>query len=508
MTAIRLVAWREYKQYVTTRGFWISLLMFPVFLALGLFLPSILESSQPTRHFVLIDQSGLFEDAIEERFERRYQQQVLRALVVYAQVFATPEAKDNNQIPEMFRDPSNLDVDAFLDQGGTSRAIEKIRPHLIENAPPFSPPRRLLREVPVPAGVDPRASLEDIAAAIAPYLTGQRQISVDGDGEELFAAILIPAEAAGADWSEAVIEYWSTNLGDGDLRDEVRAVMNDILREREYASRGIDTAVIDEVQDLSAQINSFDPRRAEAEDSAIGLQDRLEQFIPFALAYVLWVSLFTVSNLLLTNVVEEKSNKIIEVLLSSVTANELMIGKLIGVLAVGMTTVLVWLSLSITAFAALPTGNSAFGPSLVNLFLTTPLLPAFLFYFIMGYVILGAVFLAVGGMSSSLSDAQTYLGPLTFVQIVPLILLAFIFRDPNGVLASFMSWVPIYTPYIMMMRVSADPPLFDIIGTTVLIILTALFILNAMGRLFRRSILRTGQPPKFMEIFRLLRRGE
>jgi ABC-type Na+ efflux pump permease subunit len=91
------------------------------------------------------------------------------------------------------------------------------------------------------------------------------------------------------------------------------------------------------------------------------------------------------------------------------------------------------------------------------------------------------------------------------IMMVPLLTMMFIPKDPNGTLATFLSWVPIYTPFVMMNRAAADPPLRDLIGTTVLLVVTNIGMLWLCGRIFRTGILRTGQPPKFRELFRWLR---
>jgi ABC-2 type transport system permease protein len=89
--------------------------------------------------------------------------------------------------------------------------------------------------------------------------------------------------------------------------------------------------------------------------------------------------------------------------------------------------------------------------------------------------------------------------------MVPLLTMRFIPKDPNGTLASILSWIPIYTPFIMMNRAAADPPLFDLIGTTLLLIASTAAALWLAGKIFRIGVLRTGQPPRLLELVRWLR---
>jgi ABC-type Na+ efflux pump permease subunit len=89
--------------------------------------------------------------------------------------------------------------------------------------------------------------------------------------------------------------------------------------------------------------------------------------------------------------------------------------------------------------------------------------------------------------------------------MVPMLTMMFIPKDPNGTVATVLSWIPIYTPFIMMNRAAADPPLFDLIGTMVLLIVCMILALWMAGKIFRIGVLRTGQPPKLLEMLRWVR---
>jgi len=137
----------------------------------------------------------------------------------------------------------------------------------------------------------------------------------------------------------------------------------------------------------------------------------------------------------------------------------------------------------------------------------TPLLIfAIPFYYLAGYVVLSMLFLAVGVMSESMQDAQAYLTPLIMILVVPYALLptsaAF---DPHALAPRIMSWIPLYTPFAMLTRMGGEVHLWEFIGTGVLLIAFAWLEWVMLGRLFRRSLLRTGQP-KLMDAFRLMGR--
>jgi len=92
------------------------------------------------------------------------------------------------------------------------------------------------------------------------------------------------------------------------------------------------------------------------------------------------------------------------------------------------------------------------------------------------------------------------------VLMVPMITMFFIPRDPNGTLATVLSWIPLYTPFVMMNRAAADPPAFDLYGTMILLVVSAGGMLWASARIFRIGMLRTGQPPRLLELLRWITR--
>ncbi|MEO1136534.1 MAG: ABC transporter permease, partial [Pseudomonadota bacterium] len=206
--------------------------------------------------------------------------------------------------------------------------------------------------------------------------------------------------------------------------------------------------------------------------------------------------------LLLTNTIEERSNKIVEILLSSVTAGQLMMGKLIGIAAVGLTMPAIFLIGGLAASLTVAQSSENFiGIAIATLF-SSPLLLIYLFYFFCAYSIFAMIFLAIGAVSNSLQDAQSYMGPVMILVFAPLPFMIMVFQNPNGFIASVLTWIPIYTPYAVMMRAAADPPLWEILGATALMLAFAIVLMRTMGRIFRNAILQAS-PPKAREVWRL-----
>ena len=456
-----LVAWREYAENAKTRGFWISLFMFPVIIFVSVNVSILLQTKgTPIRHYILVDQSGEFAVLVEAR-------------------------------------------------------LEQLKPRTESGANPSRAPQRLFQPATVPAMIDTNADLASLARVLKPYLRGDKNVEANGREVKLDAAILIPrdieaqivrprAEPARAKATGNGIQYWSANLTDTTIRDEIERAVNGEIRRREYLARGLDSAAIREIEATHAPFASLNPNK-EAGKEAVNAADIIRQWAPSGFVYLLWVAIFTISQMLLNNIIEEKSNRIIEVLLSSVTPGELMMGKLFGIAATGLTMVSVWMA-SLFGVLVWKSGVASNVASQLLLTLrTSHLIPMFLIYFLLGYLMYAALILALGSVCNTIKEAQSYMGMITMIMMVPLLTMTFIPKDPNGTLARVLSWIPLYTPFTMMNRVNANPPSVDLIGTMILLLASTAAALWMAGKIFRIGILRTGQPPKIAEMLRWIK---
>jgi len=511
MRYVLLIAWREFAETVKTRGFWIGILLFPALIVLGVQVPRLIEKKGiPTRQFVLVDRTGslapVIRSALAER-ELKRQEDALREFARTAKY----------QEPFSYFVSSNrvLDLPGWKQSAGTNwLAVSG-----------FSSPKPRFAEVALPAGVHDEGSLENVAEALRPWLRGDRKLASGGGEASLFAAVLIPSNLAELAAQPAVggsnlatgLQYWSENLADTALLEAVQAPVNAELRRRAYEGRGLDPALVRALEQTRAPVVSLNPKKAAGEEQ-VGLSDRLRQWLPSAFVYLLWVAIFSVAQMLLTSVIEEKSNRIIEVLLSSVTPGELMLGKLLGIAAAGLTMlatwiggmllVIVWKAAAVTPEqAAVVGGGASLSLDLAGILRTTWLLPAFVVYFILGYLLYAGLIIALGSTCNTIKEAQSFMSVIIVFLMVPLFTMTFIPRDPNGVLATVLSWIPPYTPFVMMNRMTADPPMRDVVGTLVLLVAFTGLVLWGAGRVFRIGILRTGQPPKLVELFRWLRQS-
>ena len=553
-----LIAWREFAENAKTKGFWLGLLLFPAIITASIQVPILLEKKgTPTRHFVLVDGSGEFVAVLAEAFERAHQRRVLGALRDYAGENLA-RSGDRPALLSEFADTKDGTVDKFRARGGAAWFLAQLAPGLRTNAPAFKPPELRFRREPLPEGVPAQAPPDIVAQQLRPWLRGEQKLSVDGQDEPLFAAVIIPPDllaqvkgkGAAADRTRETerglpgrsgsaagtapeipaasaaaaklaalpvrgIQYWSENLADNALPELIESTVNAELRRREYVERGLDQATVRDIEQTRAPVTSLNPKKAAGEET-VGLADRIRQWLPSAFVYLLWVAIFAIAQMLLTSVIEEKSNRIIEVLLSSVTPGEIMVGKLLGIASIGLTMLAVWIGSFVVivlwkaagispAQAAAAGGMAQVPGDIATLLRTTWLLPAFALYFLLGFLFYSGLILALGSTCNTLKEAQSFMGVIVLFLMVPLMLMTYIPRDPNGPLATALSWFPPYTPFVMMNRVTADPPMRDVVGTLVLMVVATAGVLWGAGKIFRTGILRTGQPPRLLELFRWLK---
>jgi ABC-2 type transport system permease protein len=504
-----LIAWREFVENTRTKGFWFGILLLPVIWILAAQLPGwIARKGTPTRHFVLVEKGTNFSPVIRAALESMERRRIEREWRTWAAARLRPGETLAERSERVF------DLDA-------ARAETASR--LRTNAGTFVPPRARFREVPLPPGVTFTGDFTRLETDLRPFLRGEKRFAVPGNGDaamtSLFAAVLLPA--GGSDPStnghsvRTAVRFWCENQADTDLRDAVETAVNRELRRREYAHLGVDPATVARIEGTSASISTFNPQKAAGEEK-VGLSDLIRQWAPSAFVYLLWVAIFSIAQMLLNSVIEEKSNRIIEVLLSSVTPGELMTGKLIGIASVGLVMVATWIgTLAMVALYFASTSSAAAGGGssqmaqlpmdVASLLTSTWILPAFALYFLFGYVLYAGIFLAIGSTCNTVKEAQNYMGVVVLLLMVPLLAMTYIPRDPNGPIAVVLSWIPLYTPFTMMNRVTANPPIRDVIGTLILLLAFDVIVIWACGRIFRIAVLRTGQPPTLRQLLDWIR---
>lgn len=220
-------------------------------------------------------------------------------------------------------------------------------------------------------------------------------------------------------------------------------------------------------------------------------------FIPLAFMLLLWSSVWVTGNYLLTSTIEEKSNRVIEVLLSAVSPLELLTGKILGQCAVGLVMLAMYGGVGLTTATSLGYAH-----------LVPPEKLAYLgVYFVMAFLMVAATMTAVGAAVSELRDAQTLLGPVTIVFMLPLFSWFFVSENPDSLFARVISFIPPMTPFAMILRVTSveSVPGWEILATSLVGFGGVVAMVWAAARIFRVGILLSGKPATPAEMWKWLR---
>jgi ABC-2 type transport system permease protein len=214
---------------------------------------------------------------------------------------------------------------------------------------------------------------------------------------------------------------------------------------------------------------------------------------------LMFMSVMIVGQPMLTSVIEEKQQRIAEVLLGSVSPFQLMMGKLLGNVGVALTIVAIYLGGGY--FVAQHYGYTELVPA--------SLLMWFIAFEIMACLLFGSVFIAVGAACTEIKEAQSMLMPVMVVLVMPMMVWFNVMQEPLSNFATWISLFPPATPLLMLLRVAASPmvPLWQPVLGMILVVAAAVLCIFAAGRVFRIGILLQGKAPKMSELMGWIARG-
>ncbi|HET9192626.1 MAG TPA: ABC transporter permease [Vicinamibacterales bacterium] len=448
MKRIPLIAQREFMATVSNRGFLIGLFIFPALIALFLLAGPRLRSvaSQPrvVGTVAVIDPTG--------------------------------------QITPMLR--STLDAPA----------IEKRRR---ENA------MRTMRGIPggVPDAVVQRAvgRVPSLTLAERPADTDldaeKRKLTSDDPATRLLALVVVHTDATQGAAGSAEFGTYDLYVSRG-LDEDTETTLHDSLREALVAAR-MNVAALDPNR-IEVMTRVTRPEAVVVTDAGEQSgQRRFMRFLPFMVGLLLFVGVITGGQTLMTSTVEEKSSRVVEVLLSAVSPFELMAGKLIGQLGVGLLAMSIYLGLGLLALY-----------SFAMLGIIDPLLIVYLLvFFLITYLIFGALMMSIGAAVNEIQEAQSLMGPVMLLLILPYLLSPMIGRAPNSPLSVALSFIPPVNTIAMMTRMASDvpPPAWQVWLTLVVGIAGACAAVWFAGKVFKVGLLMHGKPPNVRTLIRWAR---
>ena len=508
MSDILIVARREFLQYVRTRGFLLTLFFIPAWLVLGGLLQHIATETKQVRHFVVVDETGRFIPAIDRALAQEAERGSFRALAAYVADKSDTD-KLKGQVPDAAKllrgdanDPATLA--RFDAAGGSNGLLAKLQPLLDgQSDSDFVAPDAELQRIDLPPALEAAVRNGD-RTALGPALKGDTPIATAKGPVSLFAIAVIPP---GFSIDAPAIEYWGENQTDPAVQNFLRRALQDELRLQTAAQLRLDPPAVHRLLDTSVLLVRFNPANADAKGGAITKGDILRVFLPFGISLLLLVAILSISSMLLMAVIEEKSSRVIELILASTSAYRLMAGKLLGAAAAAVILMAGWVFGAGGALSLLThSPMSEVATALVQAHALDDL-PAMLLCFICGLAIHTTIFLGVGAMARSFQEAQSYLGPLLFVLFAPLGFVTIVYNDPNGFTATALSFSPLHAPFFLMMRLPDNPPPVSTAIAFVWMLICTIAILRLMVLGFTRFILPGERAPLIPALWRRFRSG-
>jgi len=429
---------REYRASVRTKSFLISVLLVPIMMGGGFLAMIIMEKNKDTddKHFVVIDYSGLMETPLKKALDTRNNEEIFNA--------RTGDKIDAAYIVE-FMEPNEQDLDG----------------------------QRL--------ALSDRVEKQELHAFI-----------------EIGPDILHPA----GEGKEAYLKYYSQHSFNDQIRYWFQNVVNNNLREMRAAELNLDDI---QAQDLLWWINvegmgvaTVDKKTGEQVDA-----ERTNELQTFLVPYVLLILMFMLVMMSaipqLSSVMEEKSEKIAEVLLGTITPFQFMMGKVMGGIGVSLT------------IAAIYVGAGVFTLNYLGMQSLIPVdvLPWFFIFTVFFILMVGSGMAALGATCNDNKDAQSLTFPGILPAIIPMFLIAPIIADPTGPLATTMAFIPPFTPTIMVMRMASSVtiPMWQPVVGLIGVILYTLLTVWIGARVFRTAILIQGQKPTLATLYKYAVKG-
>ncbi len=463
---VAAIAWREFSSTVLTKAFLIGAFLIPMLAALAI--PLIIKFTEEAKapplegKIAIVDKSG----AVVAGVEKRLSEEGIATLI------AETSSMVQKQLAEQLGDEAGKWKEQ-LDNPIVQSAI----------AQGFGPPPVLTVEG-HPADTDTEALRERLkpsAGGSADALVGLAVVASDAvqkaEGSETFGGYELFIRAKTDDRHIGLI----------------RRGMREAVLEARYAAAGVDAEDVEALTTVSA------PRTKEITDTGDAREatTALNMMLPFGFMILLIMSVMVGGQYLLTTTIEEKSSRVVEVLLSAVSPMQLMTGKILGQMCVGVVMLAVYAGVGIATLVAFAKADLISADKLVYLGI----------YFVLAYFIFASFMAAIGSAVNELREAQSLQTPVMLTVMLPYFFWLPITRDPNSTLAFVLSMVPPMSPFAMVVRIaSSEPPPFWQIALSMAI--TAAFALGCVwfaAKVFRIGLLMFGKPPNFRTLVRWVR---
>jgi len=317
-----------------------------------------------------------------------------------------------------------------------------------------------------------------------------------------------------------------------DMQDYVNAIVGKKLEEMKLLASGVN---VNQLASIKTKLN-LTTTKIEKSGNLETKDNEVSMALGFIAGILIYIFIFLYGAQVMRGVIEEKTSRIVEVIISSVRPFELMMGKIVGIAMVGLTQFLLWIILSVVGtslvgnyfmkddvkidqveqtFKTNIPQNDAFKEmsndkqaEIMDSFFNQVNLPvmlfSFLFYFLGGYLLYGALFAAVGSAVDNEADTQQFMLPLTIPLILSFTLAQNVMTNPESSLAFWLSIFPLTSPIIMMVRIPFGVPYFDLILSMVMLVLGFIGATWISAKIYRTGILMYGKKTSYKELWKWL----
>lgn len=453
--SIFLVFQRDYFGYVKAWGFWLSLLAVPLFMIIGAAMAVLAAETTPVRYYAVVEEGTLYADAIEGEFTRAVERERERAM----------------ELAES--------VDIELPQG----------PMVTEASADDT--ARKFRIVATP---------ENSIEGLRPYLMGDKMVEGPLGPKPLFAAFILSADGQS-------LEYWSNDVNVDTLRYRAESAMVRLARSQALQIEGLSLDFLEKIDDGALVVKAKRVRNEVATSDAasdVTLADKAPTYVAGALSYFLWLMVFSIIQYLLMGTIEERSNKIFDTLLTSIKLPELLSGKLLAVFAVTSTMMASWglfAAIGGGAISSQVPGASDFISPLLSALADPKLLIIGLLSFVLGYLMYGVMFMALGSLCDTIQEAQTLLSPMMILLMLPMFAILLAFQDPGSPIVDMATWIPLFTPFLLILRMPTDPPLWEVLAQLALMATTTALVMWGATRVYRAGAVHGAGMGDLMKMF-------
>lgn len=338
--------------------------------------------------------------------------------------------------------------------------------------------------------------------------------------KEYFGLLYIPA---GESKNIGQIQFYAKEAPTFGFLEQIEKTIAEKLTDLELEAQGMDlTAIHSAEQKVNIQLQNFSGERTSK------MSGYVKMFFGGAAGYLLMMFIIIYGNMVMRSVIEEKTNRIVEIIISSVKPIHLMLGKIIGTSLAGISQFAIWVILGTVMLSALTyiTGVDLFAvqtpqqealsqvadSELQQLVIDIAKLPLlsltiyFLIYFIGGYFLYSSIYAAIGAAVDNETDTQQFMFPL----ILPLMLGIYVgffavIENPHGVVSTIFSMVPLTSPIVMLMRIPFGVPWWEVLISISLLVLSILATVWVAAKIYRIGILMYGKKPGYKELFKWLK---